>query len=42
MSDGSLRFKTLTEIASHIESKQVSPVEVTRTMLDLIEEHDGR
>ena len=42
MNDDSIRFETLTEIASRIESRQVSPVEVTRAMLELIEEHDGR
>ena len=42
MSDESLRFNTLTGIAGQIESKQVSPVEITRAMLDLITEHDGR
>ena len=42
MSDESIRFKTLTEIARSIESKEVSPVEVTETILDLIETHDGR
>ena len=42
MTDESLRFETLTQIGSRIERKQVSPVEVTRAMLDLIEEHDGR
>ena len=42
MSDESLRFSTLTEVANRIETKQVSPVEVTRAMLDLIDRHDGR
>ena len=42
MSDESLRFKTLTEVARSIESREASPVEVTATMLDLVGTHDGR
>ena len=42
MNDESFRFMTLTEVASTIESKEASPVEVTRAMLKLIEDLDGR
>ena len=42
MDDTPLHFKTLTEVASLIESKQLSPVEVTEAMLERIEELDGR
>jgi len=39
--DTPLHFKTLTEMASLIESRQVSSVEVTEAMLKRIEELDG-
>ncbi|PKB80737.1 MAG: amidase [SAR202 cluster bacterium Io17-Chloro-G9] len=42
MSDAPLHFKTLTEVAGMIESRQVSPVAVTETILKRIEELDGR
>ena len=42
MDDTPLHFKTLTEVASLIESRQVSPVEVTEATLKRIEELDGR
>ena len=42
MADESLHFKTITELAGLIESKQVSPVEATKAQLDRIEELDGR
>ena len=42
MGDTPLHFKTLTEVASLIASRQVSPVEVTEAMLKRIEDYDGR
>ena len=43
MSDGvPLHYKTITEIAKLIESKQVSPVEITSHMLSRIEGLDPR
>jgi amidase len=42
MSDAPLHFKTITEMATLIESKQLSPVEVTRAMLERIEALDGK
>ena len=42
MSDDRFHFMTLTEVASLIESKAVSPVEVTEALLDRIGELDGR
>ncbi len=42
MNAKSLRFQTITEIAGSIESKEVSPVEVTTALLELIEAEDGR
>ncbi len=43
MSDGvPLHHKTITEIAKLIESKQVSPVEITSHMLSRIEGLDPR
>ncbi len=41
MPDTPLHFQTITEIASLIESKQVSPVELTRIILDRIDALDG-
>jgi amidase len=40
MSDTPLHFKTITELAALIKSKELSPVEVAEAMLDRIEEHD--
>ena len=37
-----IHFKTISEVASLIESKQLSPVELTETMLRRIESLDGR
>ena len=42
MPDVPLHFKTITEIAMLIRTKQVSPVEVTQAMLDRIQRLDGR
>ena len=42
MPDVPLHFKTITEIATLIRTKQVSPVEVTQAMLDRIQRLDGR
>lgn len=40
MSDTPLHFKTITEIAPLIESKKLSPVELTSVMLERIQQHD--
>jgi amidase len=40
--DSSLHFKTITEVAKLIESKQISPVELTSHMLSRIESLDAR
>ncbi len=42
MSETPLHFKTISEIAGLIESKQLSPVEVTEAMLRRIESVDGQ
>jgi amidase len=42
VSDASLPYKTITELAMLLESKQLSPVEVTRAMLDRIAALDGK
>ncbi len=42
MSKTPLHFRTITEIAERIASKQVSPVDVTAAMLERIEQLDGR
>ena len=42
MSETPLHFKTITELAELIESKQLSPVEITDVMLDRIRERDPR
>ncbi len=42
MSETPLHFKTITEIAEGIASKQLSPVDVTTAMLERIEELDGQ
>ncbi len=42
MSDTPLHYKTITEIADLIKSKQVSPVEITTAMLERINDLDGR
>ena len=39
---GELHYQTITELASRIESKAVSPVEVTEALLERIEAIDGR
>ncbi len=40
MSETPLHFKTISELASQIKSKALSPVEVTESMLDRIREQD--
>ena len=40
MSDTPLHFKTITKLAALIESKALSPVEVTEAMLSRIQVHD--
>jgi len=40
MSNTPLHFKTITEIAKLIESKKLSPVELTSVMLERIKQHD--
>ena len=40
MIDTPLHFKTITELAAQIESKALSPVEVTEAMLDRIRAQD--
>ena len=40
MSETPLHFRTITELAALIKSKALSPVEVTETMLDRIQELD--
>ena len=42
MADVPLHFKTITELSKLIQSKRVSPVEVTRAMLGRIDELDSR
>ncbi len=42
MADESHHFKTITEVAGLIESKQVSPVQLTTAQLDRIQALDGR
>ena len=42
MADAPLHFKTISELAKLIESKEISPVEVTNAMLHRISELDGR
>ena len=42
MQETPLHFKTISEVASLIESKQLSPVELTETMLARIDSVDGR
>ncbi len=42
LKDTPLHFKTITEIAELIESKRLSPVELTTYMLDRIAALDGR
>ena len=37
-----LHFKTISEVASLIETKQISPVELTEAMLGRIDSLDGR
>ena len=40
MSETPLHFKTITEVASKIKSKDLSPVEVTEAILDRIQRQD--
>ena len=40
MAETPLHFKTIIELASLIESKALSPVEVTESILNRIQEHD--
>ena len=42
MAETPLHFRTITEVAEAIASKQVSPVEITAAMLQRIDELDGR
>jgi Asp-tRNA(Asn)/Glu-tRNA(Gln) amidotransferase A subunit family amidase len=42
MHDNALPFQTITEIAALIQSRQLSPVEVTQALLARIEQLDGR
>ena len=42
MADSDLYFKTLREVAALIETRQLSPVEVTEGMLERIQHLDGR
>ena len=42
MPDNTLFFQTITQIAKLIESKEISPVELTKDMLSRIENLDGR
>ena len=42
MSETPLHFKTITELAGLIESKEISPVELTEAMLTRIQEQDSR
>ena len=42
MSDSPLHYKTITELAQMIQSKEISPVEVTQALLVRIAELDGR
>ena len=42
MQETPLHFKTISEVASLIESKQLSPVELTETMLARSDSVDGR
>ena len=42
MSETPLHFRTITEIAEQIASKQLSPVDVTTAMLERIEQLDSR
>ncbi|MCH8311243.1 MAG: Asp-tRNA(Asn)/Glu-tRNA(Gln) amidotransferase GatCAB subunit A, partial [Chloroflexi bacterium] len=41
MSDTPLHYKTITELGQMIRSKEISPVEITRTLLARIGELDG-
>ena len=40
--DTSLHFKPITQVAGLIESRQMSPVELTRYLLERITKLDGR
>ena len=42
MPDTPLHFQTITEVARQIQAKQLSPVELTRTILDRIQNLDGQ
>ena len=41
MIENPLHFKTVTELASLIESRQISPVDITETLLGRIETLDS-
>ena len=42
MNETPLHFKTITELGSLIKSKEISPVELTETMLTRIQEQDSQ
>ena len=42
MSEAPLHFKTITQLAELLKSKQLSPVELTEKSLERIEELDAR
>ncbi len=42
MNDAPLHFKTISELASLLQSRQLSPVEVTQAILDRIDQLDSR
>ena len=42
MPDTPVHYKTITEIAPLLESKQLSPIELTRAMVGRIDDLDGR
>jgi amidase len=42
MPDTPLHYQTITEVAGQIQAKELSPVELTRTILDRIQSLDGQ
>ncbi len=42
MADAPLHYQTITEVAARLQSREISPVEVARAMLDRIAALDGR